>query len=104
MDDRLPKLLALHHADPHDADVLYMIALEHTKAQRYEDAVAWLDRTLAQAPGYHYAYFQQAKAYEELGRHDRAKDTLVRGIRRAQEDGNGKAVGELTGLLESLEE
>lgn len=104
MSDRLDKLLALHHADPHDADVLYMIALEHAKAQRHDDAVAWLDRTIAQDARYHYAYFQQAKSLSELGQLAKAKAVLTRGLKQARDDGNGKALGELSALLESMDD
>ena len=69
---RLDTLLKLHAADPDDADVPYMIGLEHGKADDPEEAVRWLDRCLVLNASYHYAYFQKAKMLSELGEEDDA--------------------------------
>lgn len=98
MTDRLKKLLKLLAADPDDADVPYMIGLEHAKADDPAEAITWLDRTLALDPGYHYAYFQKAKMLSELGEDEDAVAVLDRGIARATADGNAKATGELEEL------
>ncbi|MEM7625123.1 MAG: tetratricopeptide repeat protein [Planctomycetota bacterium] len=102
MADRLEQLLKLHAADPDDADVPYMIALEHAKADDPAEAIAWLDRALALDPGYHYAYFQKAKMLSELGEDEDARAVLDQGIARASADGHAKAVGELEELKLSM--
>lgn len=103
MADRLAQLHKLLEADPADADLLYMIALEHAKAGAFTEAVEWLDRTLTQHKHYHYAYFQKAKALSQLGKDDEAKHVLEVGIDHARQGNDLKAVGELTELLQSLD-
>ena len=98
MSDRIPQLMKLLADAPEDADVPYMIALEHAKADDAEAAVTWLDKTLGLDPGYHYAYYQKAKMLSELGEDEDALAVLDAGLTRAQADGNAKAVGELQEL------
>lgn len=98
--DQLTKLLA---ADPADADVPYMIALEHGKAEDPAAAVTWLDKTLALDPGYHYAYFQKAKMLSEMGEDDDALAAVDAGIARATADGHAKAINELQELRLALQ-
>ncbi|MEM8739751.1 MAG: hypothetical protein AAGG38_14910 [Planctomycetota bacterium] len=103
MTDRLLKLKSLHADDPHDADVLYMIALEYAKDQDHAAALGWLDRTLTQDPAYHYAYYQKTKMLSAMGQDDQARAAAQLGITRAQADHNAKAVGELQELLDALD-
>jgi tetratricopeptide (TPR) repeat protein len=103
MPDRLEQLHKLHAADPTDTDVTYMIAMEQVKAEDYAAVIDWLDKTLALDPDYLYAYFQKAKAQSALGEDDAAIVTLKRGIEKAQQAGDAKAIDELTVLLASME-
>jgi tetratricopeptide (TPR) repeat protein len=98
MSERLEKLTQLHEADPADADLMYMIALEHAKAEDWPTTINWLDRTLATDPAYHYAYFQKAKALDMDGESDEAVAVLDQGIARAEQANHHKAVGELQEL------
>lgn len=102
MPDRLEQLQKLLAADPSDADVPYMIALEHAKLDDPAAAVDWLDKTIALDPAYHYAYFQKAKMLSELGEDDDALAAVDAGIARANADGNAKATGELQELRQAL--
>ncbi len=102
MTDRLSKLQQLHDADPADTDLSYMIALEHAKAGDHDAAIQWLDKTLAQDPHYHYAYYQKARTYAAMNRHDEAKRVIETGLDRANAKGDVKAASELAGLLDSL--
>lgn len=95
---RLDTLLKLHAADPQDADVPYMIGLEHGKNDDPQEAVCWLDRCLALDAGYHYAYFQKAKMLSELGEDEGAVAAVDMGIQRATADQDAKALGELQEL------
>lgn len=99
---RLPSLLKLHAADPLDAELCYMIALEHTKSDQDAEAVAWFDKGLAANPALHYAYFQKAKAQSRLGLMEEAQATADAGISKAQADGHAKALGELQELRRGL--
>lgn len=96
------KLTKLWEADPADADVAYMIALEHAKAGDVEEAVRWLDQAIALNTSYHYAYYQKGKLLGEAGRLDEGRAALQTGLKQAQCDGNAKAVGELQALLEEM--
>lgn len=98
MSDRLAQLEKMHAADPADADLPYMIAIEHGNAERFDDAIAWLDKALALDAHYHYAYFQKAKMLSELGEDDSAVAVLDEGIAKAAAASDGKALGELQEL------
>jgi len=98
MTDRLTKLEQMLAADPSDADLPYMIALEHMNAEDFDTAITWLDKTLALDAHYHYAYFQKAKALSELGDDMAALEVLADGIAKATHDGDAKAMGELNEL------
>jgi len=103
MTDRLQQLHKLLAADPSDADLRYMVALEHVKVGSFAEAVDWLDKALALNAHYHYAYFQKAKALAALGRDEEAKRTLDVGIDNARAAGDAKAVGELSELRASMD-
>ncbi len=106
MPNRLEQLEKLHTADPEDADVTYMIAMEYANAgdqAALPGVLEWLDKTLVLDAGYLYAYFQKAKAQSALGQDADAQATLKLGIEKAQAAGDAKAREELTALLESIE-
>ena len=102
MPDRLDKLQQLFDADPNDAELAYMIGLEHSNREDLEEAVRWHDRAIALDDHFHYAYFQKGKLLGALGRDTEARETIQRGLDQANGAGDMKAAGELAGLLESL--
>ena len=102
MADRLTQLHKLLEADAADSDLPYMIALEHTKADQLDDALTWLDKTLALDAGHLYAYYQKGRVLSELGRDDDAKRLLTSGIEKAKQAGDEKAANELMELLGAL--
>jgi len=105
MSTRLEQLTKLHAADPNDPFCTYGIALEHAKTQNFDEAVRWLDKTLAADPQYCYAYFQKAKMFIEQGEEDRAREVLRTGIGVARKAGNADAAHaaeEMGALLESI--
>jgi tetratricopeptide (TPR) repeat protein len=108
MNDRLEQLHKLHAADPEDADITYMIAMEHAKLDDASGGdpaavIDWLNKTLDLDPNYLYAYFQKAKAQSEQGNDETAKATLQLGIQKAKSALDSKAVSELSELHESME-
>ncbi|MEM9348294.1 MAG: tetratricopeptide repeat protein [Planctomycetota bacterium] len=98
MSERLEQLQKLFTIDPNDADLPYMIALEHGKAGDTDEAIAWLDKTIELNAHYHYAYFQKAKLLDEEGEIDDAVAVLDQGIALATKAGDAKALGELQEL------
>jgi tetratricopeptide (TPR) repeat protein len=103
MTDRMTELERLHRADPKDPFCTYGIALEHAKAERLEEALAWFDQTLALDSRYCYAYYQKAKSLLELGRGVEARAVLQAGIKTALEAGDQHAHSEIKTLLEEME-
>lgn len=103
--DRLAPLLKLHAADPADPFCTYGIALEYAKAGRTDDALTWLDKTLALDSHYCYAYFQKGKLLADRGipgDDDAARKTLETGIAAATQAGDAHAREEIAALLDSL--
>ena len=103
MPTRLEQLHKLLAVDPEDADITYMIAMEHSKLADATAVIDWLNKTLDLDPNYLYAYFQKAKAQSELGNDDQAKATLQLGIGKSKAALDSKAVSELSELHESME-
>ena len=100
---RLEQLHKLFAADPNDADLPYMIALDYAKSGDSTQALEWLDKAIALNAHYHYAYFQKAKLLEEDGEGADALVALDEGIRLATEAGDAKALGELRELRMMVE-
>ena len=99
---RLEQLTKLHAADPADADLVYMIAMEHAKAGDPDGAITWLDKTLGVKADYCYAFYQKAKMYLEKGEDERAKQVLRDGMRVAMR-ADPHAHSEMQALLDSIE-
>lgn len=100
--DRLDQLLKLHAAEPDDPFCTYGIALEHAKAGRADEAIAWLERTLSIDGAYCYAYFQKGRLEAERGDAAAARRTLEAGLDAAARAGDAHASDEIRQLLESL--
>lgn len=98
----MEQLQKLHAADPSDADVLYMLAQEHAKAGRYDEAVAWYDRCLEADASYHYAFYHKARAQQSAGDDAGAIATLKAGFARARSAGDAKATSEIGAFLDEL--
>ena len=103
MAERLEQLLKLYEADPSDPFLTYGIALEHAKAGRHDEAVVWLDKTLALDGQYCYAYYQKARMYSETGRDEQARQAVEAGMAAAKLAGDEHAHSELAELLASIE-
>lgn len=103
MSKRLEQLQTLFDKDAADPFLAYGIAIEHGKAGRLDDAIAWLDRTLQIDSHYCYAYFQKAKMLDQKGDPDAARATLRDGITAAQSAGDAHAAEEMMQLMQSME-
>lgn len=102
--DRLEQLQKLFAADPNDADLPYMIALDYAKAGDSVLALQCLDKTLALNAHYHYAYFQKAKLLDEDGEGADALAVLDTGVEMATKVGDAKALGELQELRTMMQD
>lgn len=97
---QLTKLLSV---DPADTFVLYGLAQEHARLGEHAQAVEWYNKCLAIDPHYCYAYFHQARSFQALGDSAAAIATVRKGIEAARKVQDGKALGELQGLLVELD-
>ena len=102
MSDRLEQLSKLYDADPNDPFCTYGIALEHAKAQRYDEALEWLDKTLGLDSQYCYAFYQKAKALSAMGQDGAAREILKIGMETATQAGDDHARSEMAELLDTL--
>jgi len=102
--ERLTKLQALLSAEPEDGFLLYGVAQELQKLGRTDESVAHYDRAIAVDPKECYAFFHKAKALEQAGRLEPAREALRAGLVRARAVGDRKAASEIEGYLDSLED
>jgi len=89
-------------AEPNDAELLYMLAMEHVSLGDDAEAVRCFHNLVTAAPAYPPGYHQGARALLRLNRVGEASLLLERGIPAAMAQGNDHAAGEMRELLESL--
>jgi len=101
---RIEQLRTMLEKSPDDADLRYMLAQEHAKADDHDAAIEQYDACIARDADYLYAYFHKASSLQSAGRLPEAKQTLEIGLERAQAAGDPKAISELSAFLEGLED
>jgi tetratricopeptide (TPR) repeat protein len=97
--EQLEKLLKI---DPDDPFVHYGIGQEHAKLGAHERAIECFDRVIELDEVYCYAYYFKAISLKELGQLDEAIEAVNTGIDKAKASGDGKALSELSTLLQTL--
>jgi tetratricopeptide (TPR) repeat protein len=100
---RLEILLKSLEASPHDDFTRYLVALEFTKLNRPEAALAQFDRLLNEHPAYVPTYYQFAQLYENLGRNADAIRVYQLGLAAARNAGDFHAASEIQAALDLLE-
>jgi tetratricopeptide (TPR) repeat protein len=90
--------------DPGDADLRYMLAMEHVSQGDDTGAVRCFTDLIRIAADYPAAYHQAGRALQRLGRLDEARTMLQRGIASAQKKDDIHAAGEMSELLAQLSE
>lgn len=81
----------------------YGLAMEHRSAGDVDSALATFQRCHEIDANYVAAYFMCAQMLAEAGRGDEARAEVERGIAVARRVGDGHALGEMQGLLDSLD-
>lgn len=89
--------------EPNDAELRYMLAMEHVSAGDDAGAVSCFQEIFTRAPDYPPAYHQAGRALQRLGRLPEARDVLTRGIGVALKSGDQHAAGEMQELLNLLD-
>lgn len=101
---RLQQIEEMLVETPDDSELRYMLAMEHVSANNDSQAVACFQEIINRDPNYPPAYHMCGRALARLNQIPDAKATLQKGIAVANQCGNLHAAGEMTELLESLEE
>ena len=104
MPTRLEQLHAMLDKEPNDAFLLYGIALEHKKAGELEQALAYLERTIAVQSTHAYAYYQKGQVLEAQDQRDAARYAYKEGILAAKTVDDAHAQSELIAAMDALDE
>jgi cytochrome c-type biogenesis protein CcmH/NrfG len=88
---------------PDDAELRYMLAMEHVSTGDDAGAVRCFEQMIQVTPNYPPAYHQAGRALQRLNRIAEARAVLTNGIPIALKQGDQHAAGEMTELLQSLE-
>lgn len=99
----LEQLLPLLEADPADAFTRYAVAMEYSKQQKYDDALAQFAELARRHPDYVPGYFMSGRAAEGKGDIELAKSLYKQGIAAAQRTGDTHAAGEISSALMMIE-
>jgi tetratricopeptide (TPR) repeat protein len=102
--DRLSQLQELLKEDPNDAFLQYGIALEYAKKGNVEEAIARIEKLLAEKPDYLGAYYQLGQYYEAVNKNTEATAVYEKGILLAKQLNNTKTMNELREALQQLED
>ncbi len=98
--EQLEKLLKV---DPDDPFVHYGIGQERAKLGEHERAIACFDQVLVLDDAYCYAYYFKAISLKELGQTAEAVGVINTGIEKAKACSDGKALSELSTLLQTVQ-
>ncbi|MCC7174684.1 MAG: tetratricopeptide repeat protein [Bryobacterales bacterium] len=99
---RLEALKRILAQNPADTFARYGLAMEHLKAQDYEQAVAEFEELVRRQPDHAYACFHAGQALEKLGRPEDARRMYRQGIEAADRKGDAHARSELQSELDRL--
>lgn len=100
---RLEILLKSLEASPRDAFTRYLVALELTKLQRHDEAIAQFELLLSEHATYVPTYYQFAQLYENLERPADAIRIYKLGLVAARNAGDFHTASEIQTALDVLE-
>src|SRR5271163_3239916 len=99
---RMAQIEAMLTDEPGDPELRYFLAMEHLSAGDEPSAAATL-REITSDSTYVPAFLQAGQVLNRVGQVAEACAVLRRGIDAAGKQGNTHALGEMQGLLDSLE-
>jgi len=99
---RQQQIEAMLAENPDDAELHYMLAMEHAGCGDDEGAVRCFRRLFAVAPDHAAAYHQAGRSLHRLGRPVEASEVLLQGIAAARKKNDDHAAAEMTELLNHL--
>jgi tetratricopeptide (TPR) repeat protein len=100
---RKEQIEAMLKDEPHDAELRYMLAMEHVSLGDDPAAASVFQNLITDAPTHAPAYHMLGRTLQRLGRIKEAKELLQTGIPIAMQAGNTHAAGEMQELLENLD-
>jgi thioredoxin-like negative regulator of GroEL len=99
---RMAQIETLLAAEPNDPELRYFLAMEYVSAGDEGAAAAKLHELTVDSD-YVPAFLQAGQVFARLGKVEEACAALRKGIEHARRQGNAHALGEMEGLLASLE-
>lgn len=99
---RMAQLETMLADEPNDSELLYFLAMEHLSAGDEINGVARLCELTANST-YVPAFLQAGQILNRLGQVNEACEILRKGIAAARQQGNDHALGEMQGLLDSID-
>jgi tetratricopeptide (TPR) repeat protein len=100
---RKEQIEAMLRDDPNDPFLRYGLAMEHVSAGDDEGAVRCFRELFTVAPTYVPGYLQAGQVLSRLGRWEEAVQVLRQGIETARLQNDQHAIGEMEGLLNTLD-
>ncbi len=100
---RLEILLKSLEGKPRDAFTRYLVALELSKLNRHEEAIAQFETLVHEQPNYVPTYYQFAQLYENLDRVDDAIRIYKLGLDAARNAGDLHTASEIQAALDVLD-
>ena len=100
---RLKQIQAWLAETPDDPELRYALAMEYRSCGDDNRTAEQLRSLIADKPEFVASYLMLAQTLVKLVRDDEAKEALRRGIAAAKQAGNEHAMGEMQGMLDSLE-
>ena len=100
---RKEQIEAMLKDEPNDAELRYMLAMEHVSLGDDSGAVGVFQNLITDAPTHAPAYHMMGRTLQRLGRIKEARELLQAGIPIAMKSGNTHAAGEMQELLENLD-
>jgi tetratricopeptide (TPR) repeat protein len=100
---RLEILLKSLEENPGDAFSRYLVALELTKLNRHDEAIAQFENLLNEHPAYVPTYYQFAQLCENLGQTAEAIRIYKLGLAAARNAGNFHTASEIQAALDGLD-
>lgn len=104
MSKRLEMLETMIAKGSTDPFVHYAHAMELKSLERQDDALAAFEQVALRFPAYVPTYLMAGQLAVAMGKNPVARDLLERGLEAARTAGDGKALGEIKGVLAGLED
>jgi Flp pilus assembly protein TadD len=100
---RIDIFTEMTHKNPDDAMVWYGLATEHSKLERWSEAVEALRNVVRIKPDYTAAYQMLGAALHNQGLNEDARRAWIEGVAVAERTGAWKAKRHMEGLLAGLD-